>query len=284
MRLFRYVTALCVLTVMSIPGYAQTARTDSVTLDDVLALMEDAHTTYEQIDVQYHVTSQHQITGEYSESVYRMRADKPAYLLRTDVLYTGEDAPEPRVSIITDAYTYESSGPFGEPLVMQSMPNPQTTDDMNIIRLFGGGVGTRVQPEIALAGRIGQSALRLGEIQTLEVSTDIAAPADTETEIESTDENASTRIINAIELHAQLQDFPVQTVWIDLETGIIVREIQYNEDGTIAYEAVLEGLDTAPDFSEDVFAIDESLYDPEALREMFPPPPADASQEDSNLP
>lgn len=66
-------------------------------------------------------------------------------------------------------------------------------------------------------------------------------------------------------------------LWIDTGTGVLLQFVDETPDGSIFTQSTIEHIEFDVEWAEeernDLFYVDRSAYDPEALREIFPPAP-----------
>lgn len=216
--------------------------TDDFSVNDVLSLMAQAHTQYNQIHVRYVVD----LGGQQTH--HEVWLNNTSGQFRHEVMRANDRV---QLTVSDGTYAYLEPGPTGVPITLRVLPNNRGEPLAN--RMLGG-IGTLISPLSVVEHRLRQSEIRLEAI-------------------ESFDTALSTQLITAVRLRVQTAGFYSSELWVDLESGVIVKEVIYGSDGNVFSTTTLEMVEFDNNIDSSFFVIDASQYNPDQLREIFPPSP-----------
>lgn len=212
--------------VMAFTTYSDTdSLTSDLSVQDILERMATAHTRYDQLHVQYNVdfggdVIQHEVWLDTTTQQFRHENR------------ASDDTMQLKISDGTSLYT--NPGPMGFPITGPLLTSPDST----LANQWLGGIGTMISPVFAVENRLGASDVVLEGIETYEIAN-------------------LTEPLTVARLSAQFTDFPANSLWVDVDTGIIVQERLYYDDGSLRSVTTLEWLDMTPDLNADLFIIPE---------------------------
>lgn len=232
---------IAILAVSSIAVAQDDLSNDDLSVSEVLGLMAQAHTQYNQIHVRYIVDSGGQQTQ------HEVWLDNGREQFRHEITSAGNRV---QLTVSDGLYAYLNPGPTGVPITLKMLSNNQ---DQPLANRMLGGMGTLISPVSVVENRLSRSEI---VIQTIEVF----------------DAGQLEQPMTVAKLQVQTSGF-LSELWVDLETGVIVKELIYGNDGSILSTTTLEMIEFDSNISSDLFVVDESQYNIDQLREIFPPAP-----------
>lgn len=222
-------------------GFTTQAQ-DEISIDNVVGLMAQAHTQYNQIYAIYVMDLAEQQTR------HEVWLDNASRQFRHEVISADNQT---QLTVSDGSYVYIEPGPTGIPITLKALPSPQSEPLAN--RMLGG-IGTLISPVFAVENLLSRSEVTILTTETFSTE-HLLQP------------------VTAAQLRIQAPELPLIEFWVDIETGIIVRQVIYAPDGNVFSTATLEVIEFDGNISRDLFFVDANQYNVDQLHEIFPPSP-----------
>lgn len=220
---------------------------EAISVDEVLDLLSNTHNQYESIHAIYQMES-----GELSLQ-HEVWLDSTYGIMRHEVTNDGELE---QLTVSDSNYVFLNPGPMGDPMTV--MAPPVDNEQIPFPNQLLGGIGTLISPYQFVEGRLSEAQITVDGVELFNFE-QLENPLDL---IES---------LEVAKVTVRLAGFPPLELWIDVQTGVIVKETVYDTDGTILSQMTLQFLELNPELDSSLFRVDASQYNPEQLDEAFPP-------------